>query len=154
MRFSECPGGVPTRYPVVMSRALSPPKEKAGPSFSDPRHRFGIRGEMAALAYLVRRGWSLEAHRFRFGRHDVDLVVRRGELVAFVEVKSRSTRTHGSGLEAVGWQKRRTLALGAAWWRQRFGRPGDQYRFDVVAIECTGPTARIEHVEDAWRMDT
>ena len=51
----------------------------------DPRHVRGLRGEHAAMAYLIACGWEVEAHRFRLGRHDVDLVVRRGSLVAFVE---------------------------------------------------------------------
>jgi len=136
-----------------MSLPISLPDLAAPHAFSDPRHRFGVRGEMAALAYLVARGWSLEAHRFRFGRHDIDLVVRRGRLVAFIEVKTRSSRRHGSPLEALTRHKRQILALGAAWWRQRHGRVGDQYRFDVVAIECRDSRVRLEHLEDAWRVN-
>lgn len=138
---------------MSMSHPISLPDLQTHQDFSDPRHRFGVRGEMAALAHLVARGWSLEAHRFRFGRHDIDLVVRRGRLVAFVEVKTRSTRTHGSPLEALTRHKRQTIALGAAWWRQRFGREGDQYRFDVVTIEAIGPRVLLRHLPDAWRVN-
>ncbi len=120
--------------------------------FTDPRHRRGVAGELAAARFLAERGWRLEAHRFRFGRHDLDLVVRKGPLVAFVEVKTRRSRRYGSPLEGVGWRKRKVLELGALWWRQRHGRPGDRYRFDLVAVELTGPGApRITHLADAWR---
>ena len=117
----------------------------------DPRHRRGLAGERLALAYLTSCGWQIEAHRFRAGRHDVDLVVRRGSLVAFVEVKTRSDETFGSPLEAIGWQKRRAITRAAEVWRLRHGRPGDEYRFDVVTVACSGPERRVEHIVDAWR---
>jgi putative endonuclease len=95
----------------------------------------------------------VEAHRFRFGRHDVDLIVRRGSLVAFVEVKTRQTRERGAPSEAVGWQKRRALARAAEVWRLRFGRRGDQYRFDVLSV-VIGARRRVtvDHIQDAWRL--
>ena len=121
--------------------------------WQDPRHRRGLRGERIALAFLVSCGWEVEAHRFRLGRHDLDLVVRRGRMVAFVEVKTRRTATCGSPLEAVGPRKRETLGRIAALWRLRFGRPGDCYRFDLVGVwdsPSGGPV--VEHVADAWRL--
>lgn len=119
--------------------------------FRDPRHLTGVRGELAALTYLADRGWKIEAHRYRFGRHDLDLVIRRGSVVAFVEVKTRHGSRLGAPADAVGWKKRRALALGARWWRREFGRPGDQYRYDLVAVALTGSGPRIDHLEDAWR---
>lgn len=118
----------------------------------DPRHRRGLAGERLALAYLTSCGWQVEAHRFRVGRNDVDLVVRRGAVVAFVEVKTRSGEAFGSPLEAVGWQKRRAIARAAEVWRLRHGRAGDEYRFDVVTVVCSGSDRRVEHVPDAWRL--
>ncbi|HEU4525437.1 MAG TPA: YraN family protein, partial [Gemmatimonadales bacterium] len=57
--------------------------------WADRRQRRGVAGERAAMAYLTSCGWNIESHRFRLGRHDVDLVARKGHLVAFVEVKTR-----------------------------------------------------------------
>lgn len=124
--------------------------------YANPAHRRGILGELAAMAELRRRGWTIEAHRFRFGRHDLDLVARRGDLVAFIEVKTRRSTAYGAPVEAVGWRKRRIVELGAQWWRRQFGAPGDRYRFDVMAVEfgrggSPEPVPRIVHVEDAWR---
>jgi putative endonuclease len=120
--------------------------------WEDPRHRRGVAGERLALAYLVSCGWLVEAHRFRLGRNDIDLIVRRGPVIAFVEVKTRVGAAFGSPLEAIGWQKRRTIARVAEVWRLRHGRAGDTYRFDVVTVVQAGEGNVIEHVEDAWRL--
>lgn len=100
---------------------------------------------------LAREGWAILAHRFRAGRHDVDLVVRRGDLVAFVEVKTRASAGFGAPEQALSWRKRRALAWAAAVWVARHGRPGDRYRFDVVAVERAGGGMKTRHIPDAWR---
>lgn len=122
--------------------------------WTSPSQLLGLEGERLALAYLTSCGWAVEAHRFRAGRHDVDLIVRKGALVAFVEVKTRRSAACGSGLEAVGRLKQRSLQRVAAFWALRHGRLGDQYRFDILAVEQgEGGRGQIEHVEDAWRPE-
>jgi putative endonuclease len=130
-----------------------PPARRFTPArdWKDDRHRLGLRGERLALAFLASCGWAIEAHRFRVGRHDVDLIVRRGNLVAFVEVKTRRSVVCGSGVEAVGRHKQRVLQRAAALWSLRRGRPGDIYRFDLVAVLDRPGSPVIEHMPDAWR---
>ena len=106
------------------------------------------------MAFLVACGWEVEAHRFRFGRHDLDLVIRREDLVAFVEVKTRRSTVCGTPLEAVSALKRHTLSRVATLWRLRYGRPGDRYRFDLVGVRDGGHGRwEVEHVPDAWRLE-
>jgi len=132
-----------------MSRQFIPVAE-----WKDPRHRRGLLAELEAAAFLTACGWSVEAHRFRLGRSDIDLIVRRGSMVAFVEVKERRGPAFGSAAEAVGWRKRLRIGRVAAVWMDRHGREGDVYRFDLVAVEGGKGAGRgIEHVEDAWRME-
>ena len=121
-------------------------------TWSDPRHRRGVAGEEAAKRYLQSLGWLILAHRYRLGRVEVDLVVRKGSVVAFVEVKTRRGVAFGSPLEAVTWNKKREIVRVARGWMDRFGLPGDVYRFDVVGVimQSSGK-AEIEHVEDAFR---
>lgn len=104
------------------------------------------------MEYLRARGWEVLDHRFRMGRLEVDVVVRRGQLVAFVEVKTRSGAGFGAPAEAVTWSKRREIVRVARAWMDRFGHPGDVYRFDVIGIlgNETG-AARVQHIEDAFR---
>ena len=117
----------------------------------DPRHILGLKGERVAMAFLTSCGWSLEAHRFRLGRHDIDLVVRKGRTVAFVEVKTRRSNVCGSGLEAVSPRKQRDIARVAGGWLLRHGRRGEEYRFDLVVVGAGDISPAIEHVPDAWR---
>lgn len=99
------------------------------------------------MGYLRSRGWQVVAHRFRAGRAEVDIVARRGCLVAFVEVKARRGEGFGSPLEAVTGAKRREVVKVARAWIDRFGRPGDVYRFDCIGLS----DGHLEHVEDAFR---
>ena len=121
-------------------------------AWRDPRHQRGLWGERLAIAYLTACGWSVEAHRFRLGRHDLDLVVRRRSLVAFVEVKTRSSGLFGEPVASLPAARCRVLARVASAWKARFGRGSDEYRFDLVAVRLGGPVPRIEHVADAWRL--
>ena len=106
------------------------------------------------MAHLLRHGWRIEAHRFRLGRHDLDLVARRGSLVAFIEVKARRSFRFGHAAESVGARKRAVLTRLAQHWQARFGFSDDRYRFDVITVE-PGPEpstpAQVVHIEDAWR---
>ena len=105
------------------------------------------------MGFLVACGWQVEAHRFRLGRHDLDLVIRRERLVAFVEVKTRHSLRCGSAVESVSALKRRLIERVALSWRLRHGRPGDEYRFDLVGVRDLGRGRyEVEHVADAWRM--
>lgn len=136
-----------TLVPMTSGRRFVPAH-----AWTDPRQRRGLWGERLAIAYLTACGWSLEAHRFKLGRHDLDLVLRRGSLVAFVEVKTRASAVCGAPISAVTAAKCRVLARVASVWRDRFGRPGDEYRFDVVTVQLGGAAPRIDHIPDAWRM--
>jgi putative endonuclease len=106
-----------------------------------------------AMAFLVRRGWRIEAHRFRLGHHDLDLVIRRERLVAFVEVKTRGSSAWGAPVESVGWRKQLIIGRVAEAWRQRHGRADEDYRFDVVEVTVLeGGRYGVRHLEDAWRL--
>ena len=128
-------------------RGIVPPA-----AWTDPRQRRGLWGERVAMAYLVSRGWTIEVHRFRLGHRELDIVARKGELVAIVEVKTRASAAYGQPAESVLWRKRRTIAQVAEVWRERHGRRDDVFRFDVVEVRVAGRGCRVEHLEDAWRI--
>jgi len=130
------------QFAAVSSGIRSDPR-----NWTDPRHQRGLAAEAQAIRYLQARGWQVVAHRFRVGRVEVDLIARRGALVAFVEVKGRRGLAFGSPFEAVTGAKRREIVKAAHVWMDRYGQRGDVYRFDCIGIVDN----KLEHLEDAFR---
>ena len=116
-------------------------------------HEIGRRFEEAAARHLSERGWEILDRNVRFHHKELDLVIRRGALVAFVEVKGRRGRGYGHPLDAITWRKRREIEACARWWIERFGEEGLSYRFDAVAVERAADGGFVTtHIEDAWRL--
>jgi putative endonuclease len=119
---------------------------------SAARQAFGELGERIAERWLREHGWRVMQRRFRSGHRDIDLVVERDGLVAFVEVKARRGNRFGDPVEAVDWRKQRELGRSAKVWIARHGRRDEAYRFDVVGVLVDEGRVRIRHVEDAFTL--
>lgn len=119
---------------------------------SAARQAFGELGERIAERWLCRRGWRVIQRRFRSGRRDIDLVVERDGVVAFVEVKARRGAEFGGPVQAVNHRKRKELERSAMVWIDRHGREAESYRFDVVGVLLNGADVRICHVENAFSL--
>ena len=119
---------------------------------STARQAFGKLGERIAERWLRRDGWNVVNRRFQNGRRDIDLVVRREQTVAFVEVKARKGDEFGGPVEAVNWRKQRELNRSARVWIDRHGQPAEDYRFDVVGVLVSGDRVRVRHVADAFAI--
>jgi len=107
--------------------------------------RDGRRGEMIAALWLMLKGWSIIGRRVRTPVGEVDLVARRGRIVAFVEVKARKTATD-SALSLDHYRLRRVAAAAEAL-APRFVRPGDDVRIDALFV-TRGRFPR--HVANVW----
>ena len=119
---------------------------------SAARQAFGELGERIAERWLRRRGWRVVQRRFRSGHRDIDLVVEREGMVAFVEVKARRGIEFGGPVQAVSWRKQRQLERSALVWIDRHGREAEHYRFDVVGVLLKGSDVRVCHVENAFAI--
>lgn len=129
----------------------SPPDRPA--SRSSGNKPLGDRGEQLAAGFLAERGWEVLHRNYRIGHREIDLVVKRDGVVAFVEVKTRGGLGYGHPLEAITRKKQREIQQVAAAWIETYGTPQYTYRFDAVAILLpAGGEPVIEHVEDAWRI--
>ena len=106
----------------------------------------GRRGEELAAAWYAGRGYHLIARNWRSATGEVDLIVRRGELLVVCEVKARRTDAYGPPAAAVGRAKQQRLRRLAAEWLATSGVRGVEVRFDVVAV--TG--IEVEVIEGAF----
>ncbi len=116
------------------------------------RQQLGLAGERIAARWMILCGWQLVTHRFRHGHRDIDLIMRSGCRVVFVEVKARRGAIFGSPVEAVNARKRRELVRSARVWIDRHGTEGSEYRLDVIGILISGQSVRIRHVENAFSV--
>ena len=115
-------------------------------------HELGSRSEQIAADHLAALGYSILERNYRVGHKEVDLVVGRPGLVAFVEVKARAGPAWGHPLDSITWAKRREIEHVARAWIAANGRAGTMYRFDAVAVLWYGQRSVVEHVPDAWRI--
>jgi putative endonuclease len=105
----------------------------------------GRGGEARAAWYLRSKGWRILAQRVRTPAGEVDLVARKGRLVAFVEVKTRGSLAELD--HAIDEHRLARVAAAAEILLPRFLQEGDDCRIDVVLI---APRAWPRHIENAW----
>lgn len=107
--------------------------------------RRGRAGETAAAWWLRLKGWRILDRRVRTPVGEVDLVVRRGTLVAFVEVKTRATAPELD--HAIDARRLARVAAAADYLAGRYAGPEDDIRIDVILL-ARGRALR--HIENAW----
>ncbi len=121
--------------------------------FRDPKQRLGAAGEAAAERALVRAGLRVLERRFQTREGEVDIVALDGDVVVFVEVKTRSGGAIAPPAESVTAGKRRRLARAALAWLARRDWLERRCRFDVVEVVSRGPSSvDVRHLRDAFRL--
>lgn len=110
----------------------------------------GTAAEETARHYLETQGLTLIARNFRCRGGELDLIMRDGDYLVFVEVRSRRHSRYGTPAESITPAKQQRLLRTAAIYLQR--QPLDApCRFDVVAMVITGSEPRIEWIRDAFQ---
>lgn len=113
------------------------------------------RGEEQAAQYLQAQGYTILARNWRRREGEIDVVALEGETLAFVEVKTRRTRTFGAPEESIDARKQTQLARLA----QRYLDENPQLafqacRFDVVIIDSTTRPAQVRLYRNAFDAPT
>ncbi len=110
-------------------------------------YRRGHAGERLAAFRLMLAGYRILARRYRTKVGEIDLIARRGDVVAFVEVKRRAELS--IGLESVTPQARLRIRRAAELFIRRNPALSERaLRFDVIVIT---PWSWPRHITDAWR---
>ncbi|MDX1277485.1 YraN family protein [Oceanihabitans sediminis] len=112
-------------------------------------NELGKIGEDLAVDYLLQKGYYILERNYRFQKAEVDIIAKLNDVLAIVEVKTRSTIDFGNPQDFV---KPKQI--------QRLVKAVDEYvianeldvevRFDIIAVVKTGKTYEIEHLENAF----
>ncbi|MFH1144852.1 MAG: YraN family protein [Candidatus Eisenbacteria bacterium] len=113
----------------------------------------GRLGESIAAHYLEMNGYRILGRNLRCGPLEIDLLAERAGIIAVVEVRLRSSGTHGRPEESVRRIKRERLSLAAGLLMERLAPPAGTFlRFDVIAIERQAFGLLLRHLQNLWRL--
>jgi putative endonuclease len=125
------------------ARSPSEPLASAA-SVPAPHLELGRRGEALAAAYLEQQGYRLVAANFAvpIGRNlrgalvaaELDLVAYDGDVLCFIEVKSRASDWYASPEVNVDLRKQRQISRAARSYRRLFGLSSVEFRYDVLTV--------------------
>jgi len=117
--------------------------------------RLGDWGEAEARRYLETKAYVFMEGNFRVPEGEIDLVMQDGDIVVFIEVKTRTSDSFGTPEESVSREKRKRL-IRAAWaFLQAREKIEASWRIDVVAIEASPnwTIQRLDHYQSAFDID-
>lgn len=114
----------------------------------------GALSEELAARYLHSQGYRIAGRNVRFHRGELDIVAWDGDVLVFVEVRSRRGDRLAEALESVDWRKQRRLIALAQAYLNLHRLDGTPCRFDVVAVtwDRAGSSFRIQHIPRAFAL--
>lgn len=101
------------------------------------RRKAGNIGEDAVCGFLVRHGYEIIKRNFTVRGGEIDIIAEKADIIAFVEVKTRTVGSMTSAEEAVDLRKQRLIIRTAQAYLQNAAQPL-QCRFDVAVVETEG----------------
>lgn len=111
------------------------------------QQRVGRWGEQAAADYLEKQGYQILERNFRAARGEVDIIARQGKVLAFVEVKARSSNRYGLPEYSVTPKKRMHIMSAAQ--EYILAHPEfSTWRMDIITVEGETGEARVVHFEN------
>jgi putative endonuclease len=117
------------------------------------RSLLGARAEEAVASYLASRGFSIVARNLRLGRLEIDVVARRDDLVAVVEVRARGRTAWTTGFGSIDGRKRQRIRrAGERLWQRRYKNDASvrRLRFDAASVTFGEDGPVVEYAEAAF----
>ncbi len=115
-------------------------------------HGVGRAGEAAARSYLVNKlAYEIGQNNYRTPEGEIDIVAKSGDVLVFVEVKTRTNRNFGLASEQISSRKAMRLQNTALRYMGQFQLVGLDWRIDLLSVEMThsGQVSGIEHIQNA-----
>ena len=100
-----------------------------------PTRTIGNQAEDLALSYLESEGLKLIERNVNFKAGELDLVMRHGTQLVFIEVRYRRHSTFGGALASIAMTKQRRLIAAARLYRQKRNMINCDCRFDLLLFE-------------------
>jgi putative endonuclease len=122
--------------------------EEKGSWVVDSKIQRGASAEAIAARLLTAAGYRIVERNFRCKVGELDIVARDGDVLVFVEVRSRSDDEHGNAVEMIRRTKQRRVARVAAYYLATAKPVFEQCRFDIVAVTAGEPIL----LKDAFRV--
>jgi putative endonuclease len=122
--------------------------EENGSWVVDSKLERGASAEASAAQLLIEAGYRIVERNFRCKAGELDIIARDGDVLVFVEVRSRSDDEHGSAVEMIRRTKQRRVARVATYYLATAEPVFDECRFDIVAITAGAPIL----IKDAFRV--
>jgi putative endonuclease len=112
-------------------------------------NELGITGEELAFDYLVSKGYQVKERNWRYQKAEVDIIAQKDDVLAIIEVKTRSTDVFGDPQDFISKKKIKLLISAVDEYVCSHGL-NVEVRFDVIGIVKQGSETRLEHLEDAF----
>lgn len=112
-------------------------------------NELGKKGEEMAVAHLLATGYEIVARNFIFQKAEVDIIARKDDVLAVVEVKTRSTPDFGDPQDFVKKKQINRLVKAIDYFVNEHNLDVE-VRFDIIAIIKNKAGTRLEHLEDAF----
>lgn len=109
----------------------------------------GKQGEDEAARYLRENGYEIMTRNYRYQHAEIDIVAKKGKLLIFTEVKTRTNISYGNPEEFVSYTKAKLVMKAAEHYIFAHNWLHD-IRFDIMAVTLSGNELRIKHIEDAF----
>ena len=117
----------------------------------DPEQGLGAACESHATKWLEARGLKTIARNFRCRGGELDLVMRDGKTLVFVEVRYRASMRFGGAAASIDHRKQARLVHAAQVFMQRHAEARNSAcRFDVIAMSGTSPAFSVDWIRDAF----
>ena len=116
-------------------------------------NEFGKQGELSARKYLIDNGYIIRHVNWRSRKNELDIVAEKGNIVVFVEVKTRSYDAYGLPEDFVNKSKMKRTISAAADYYSYFNLEKEKLepRFDIISVlGADAAHFTIEHIEDAF----
>ena len=110
----------------------------------------GLNGEQAAAAFLKGKGYKIIQPNYRAAGAEVDLVASTGDILCFIEVKTRKTCDHGAPEAFVTRSKQQRIIRAARVFAAKKAYRDFRVRFDVVSVLRDGDVLACDHIENAF----